>query len=156
MRVKLADIPAAVTATLLNIRAGILAARQQGLIAELPEKVDFQIEVISDYQALVEAESGTNGRTTNTANTKPELAVTTERTGGGATATETQTGTQGQTAVKTGGGSTSTETTGNVQNQTAAKTGGGNVTFDSTETAQSEERTTSDVNSTTNTFSYST
>jgi hypothetical protein len=95
MKVKLADLPAAVTDVITKIRDGVKAARDAGVIAELPEKVDFQIEVITGYQTLTEIDSTTQ--------TKPEAVTTTVRSGGDQTteAESTRTVTNGGTTVQT-------------------------------------------------------
>lgn len=46
MILNISDISTHVTATLLQIREGLIAARNAGLIAELPEEVQFDINVV--------------------------------------------------------------------------------------------------------------
>lgn len=94
MRIKLEDLSAKVTETILAIRAGVEAARNQGVIAELPDKVDFQVEVITGYKSLEEVEAGTTKATGGTTQVSPERRATTVRTGGGQTSTESVSGSQ--------------------------------------------------------------
>lgn len=96
MKIKLADLNTAISQILQKIRAGVRDARDQGIIAELPGKVDFQVEVIIDYQALQEAETSTQTSNQTTIGAKPAIVTTTVRAGGGQTVTEAQTSQQEQ------------------------------------------------------------
>lgn len=50
--VRISEIQDVVNRTLLGIREGVASARQAGLMAELPDKVDFQMVVIDKWQEL--------------------------------------------------------------------------------------------------------
>ena len=55
--VRIDEIPSVVERTLLGIRQGVAQARAEGLMAELPGSVDFQMVVIDKWQEL-ETEGG--------------------------------------------------------------------------------------------------
>lgn len=89
MRIKQEDLAAFITATLVSVRAGVNAARAQGLIAEMPDKVDFtNIEVIHEENGLENVVTTEVEGTSTKAGTKPVIVETTAKTGGGAIATE--------------------------------------------------------------------
>ena len=52
-RILQSDVRTFVKDTLLNIRLGLEDAIAQGLIVELPEKVDFQLEIVSNDQSMI-------------------------------------------------------------------------------------------------------
>ena len=89
LRILEADITAHVTNVLMNIKHGVEAARNQGLIVELPEKVDFQIEVVTAAQSLVAEETRTTTDTDTLARTTTEGGKTTTATQSGATTQST-------------------------------------------------------------------
>lgn len=96
IRILEADLQAHVTNVLMAVKRAVEAARSQGLIAELPEKMDFQVEVVTAAQSLVSE----NTQTTTETDT---MARTTTRVEGGRTNTNTEGGTTGQTTTGTTG-----------------------------------------------------
>ncbi len=50
--VRIDEIAECVDRTLTGIRDGLLLARRNGIIARWPEKVDFQMTVVKDWQVL--------------------------------------------------------------------------------------------------------
>ena len=111
MKILLADLPSTIEQVLLNVRAGVKAARNQGLMAELPDKVDFQIEVITAYQSLVEVEATASSNEQTSTGQPTTSTTTTTRTGGGQTtaSTETQSSTTGTNTNDTGDTTTTYE-----------------------------------------------
>jgi len=83
MRIKAENLQAFIVQKISAIRAACEELREAGIIAELPEKVDFTVEVIHAQQALnvVTTTSGTTSKTAT--GTKPEIVETNLRTGGG-------------------------------------------------------------------------
>ena len=73
MRILEADLQSHITAVLMNVKHAVEDARTQGLIAELPEEVSFEVEVITAYQSL-------NSTTTTT---DAETSTNSENRGGG-------------------------------------------------------------------------
>ena len=73
MRILEADLQSHITAVLMNVKHAVEDARTQGLIAELPEEVSFEVEVITAYQSL-------NSTTTTT---DAETSSNSENRGGG-------------------------------------------------------------------------
>lgn len=53
-RVLMADVSGFVEQTLLEIRAGLEAANNAGISVEIPEKVSFALEIISDPQSMTQ------------------------------------------------------------------------------------------------------
>jgi hypothetical protein len=88
-RILQADVRDFVKNTLLNVRLGLEDALAQGLVVELPEKVDFQLEVVSDAQTMlvVTAQSDLNPIKTETTS---EGASTDTNTQGASTDTTTE------------------------------------------------------------------
>ncbi len=89
MKIKLADLDSTITAILGKIRDGVQVARNTGLICELPEKVDFQIEVITGYQTLEEVEENSREDNQTTTGQPTTTTTTTTKSGGGQTSTDT-------------------------------------------------------------------
>ena len=81
--VRIDEIAECVNKTLEGIRDGLLQARANGILAKWPEKVDFQMTVVKDWQAL-DIASG-------------EKSTTTEVQGGFQTETTTSGGTNRET-----------------------------------------------------------
>ena len=136
MKIKLSDLSSQVTATLLAIRSGVEAVRNAGLVAELPEKVDFTVEVITDYQGLIELQSSTDSKTATGAQMKGEgLNTTTQIKSPTTTVT-----TQAQPATV----SESVQTT-PAETITTTRFGGGNVASETHTTQQAEN--TSEISS---------
>lgn len=50
--VRIEELPGVIERTLQGIRQGVAAARKDGLLAELPEAVDFNLIVIDKWQEL--------------------------------------------------------------------------------------------------------
>ncbi len=127
MKILLENLAAKVTETLLAIRAGVEAACTAGLVAELPKKVDFTIEVITGYQALEEVQNATDAKTGSGTQVKGAGASTTTQIKSPAVTVTTQA--QPQSVSES------------VQSQpaetiTTSRSGGGNV---STETQNSQQ-----------------
>jgi hypothetical protein len=53
IRILQADVRLFVKETLLNVRLGLEDALAQGLTVELPEKMDFQLEIVSNDQSML-------------------------------------------------------------------------------------------------------
>jgi len=122
-RILQSDVRTFVKDTLLNIRLGLEDAIAQGLIVELPEKVDFQLEIVSNDQSMIlvtshseiepaKSETTSEGASTDTStragsvDTTAEAAATDTTTEGAATDTETDSRTATQGTVDGGGDST--------------------------------------------------
>lgn len=109
--VRIEEIPECIERTLQGIRDGLVNARKNGILAEWPEKVDFQMIVVKDWQAL-EVNSTESGVTT-------EKGVTAEK--GKTTEVGTITD-KGTTIEKQGGFSTELQTSGGTDRQTGTET----------------------------------
>ena len=141
MRIPIADLDAQVAAVLAKIKAGVETARAAGLICELPEKVDFQVEVVTgalriEGDVATDEASTENARTSTrteaaATQTNTEQAATTTTTEGGATRTTSE-GAATQTTTEIGSTDTTTVTAGAATNTsiTAQATGesGGDTT----------------------------
>lgn len=108
MRILLADVSAKVTATLLAVKTGCEGALNQGLVLRLPEKVDFQVDVITAAQSLVSENTQTTTETDSLARTVTRVEGT-------------------KTTVGTQSGGTGTSTT-----QATSESGGDTITTDYT------------------------
>ena len=140
MKIKLSDLSAQVTATLLAIRSGVEAARNAGLVAELPEKVDFTVEVITDYQGLVELQATTDSKTGTGTQMKGEGLNTTTQIKSAATTVTTQaqpasvsdsvqtTPAETITTTRSGGGNVASETHTSQQVESTSQVSGSDVT----------------------------
>lgn len=93
--VLLKDLDRLIAETLQKVNDGVYQARQMGLQAELPPKIDFNVIVIDDWQAL-EITGSENGNTV-------ENGKTTDKTD----STEKSTMTDNGTSEETQGGFTS-------------------------------------------------
>ena len=125
MEILLTDVSAKVAAVLAQIKGGVETARAAGLIAELPEKVDFQMNIISGLATLSEVatEQDTNVR------------MTTSTAGAGST-----TVVRGQ-EIETRGNTTETQTA-SIESETATIVTRGNTTETQTTSTESETATT--------------
>lgn len=94
LRILEANLQAHITTVLMAVKRGVEAARAQGLICELPVKMDFQVDVITAAQSLV------SERTAVTTETDT-LARTTTRTDNVKQTTNTEGGTTGQSTTTT-------------------------------------------------------
>ena len=112
-RILIADLATFVKDTLLNIRIGVEQARSQGLICELPLDVDFNVELVSNDQSVVQvtttARNDTSHQTVdrsgeieNTTESYSGSEVTTEDSAGGETTTETVSGNEVTTESPSG------------------------------------------------------
>jgi hypothetical protein len=137
MKLLSANLRADVTSALLDLRGAVEDARNQGLVAELPEEVEFEIELITDYQGLEEVQSNTDSKTSSGTQMKGEgLNTTTQIKSPAKTVT-----TQAQPASV----SESVQTT-PAETITTTRSGGGNVASE-THTSQQAENT-SEISST--------
>jgi hypothetical protein len=93
MRIQQADLGEFIKQTLLNVRSGIQLARDEGMGAELPDKIDFTVEVVQSAQSLQTATTTESSGTKTATATKPQVVETSARTGGGSTTVETSGGT---------------------------------------------------------------
>lgn len=109
--VRIEEIGECVNRTLQEIRNGVAESRKAGIQAELPEKVEFTMIVVKDWQAL-EVSSSETGKTTEDGATT-EVGSTTEK----GTTTD-----KGTTIEKQGGFSQETQTTGGTDRQTGSET----------------------------------
>lgn len=119
MRIKEEDLQAHVTNVLMALKHGVEAARAQGLIAELPEKVDFEVSVITEAQSLNSVTVSNDSETSDGTETKGTGTMV--RTEGGVTevqvraareilVTEAGTTTQGANINSSTGGGDHTQT----------------------------------------------
>lgn len=83
MKILLANLDTTITNILKEIRTGVKNACDEGIIAELPEKVDFQMEVVIGNQTLEELVTTADSKTGTQSAVKPEATTTTVKTGGG-------------------------------------------------------------------------
>lgn len=109
--VRIDEIPECIERTLQGIRDGLINARKNGILAEWPEKVDFQMTVVKDWQVL-DVNSSESGETV-------EAGDTTEK---GKTTEEGITTDKGTTIEKLGGFSTELQTSGGTDRQTGTET----------------------------------
>lgn len=137
MRLKQEDLAGFITETLLNVRAGIQAARDQGIIGELPGEISFSVEIIDTPQSLssVTTTEGTASKTGSA--TKPEIVDTSLKTGGGQTTTENST----DNAVRTVNGSKEEDSTQTQNGTTTGTTTGTDAATDSTERTATKQGT---------------
>lgn len=94
LRILLTDLSTKVTATLLAVKTGCEGAFTQGLVLRLPEKIDFNVEVVTGAQSLASEK-------THTTTESDTLSRTVTRTEGAKTTTNTESGTTGQTTTQT-------------------------------------------------------
>jgi hypothetical protein len=106
--VRIDEIAECVNRTLVGIRDGLLQARETGILARWPEKVDFQMVVVKDWQLLEMA----SGETSSTNETQ-----------GGSTAEYSSGDTTGNDS-STENGSNSSETAHNGTNGSDSRTSG--------------------------------
>lgn len=116
MRILQADLPAFLTQTLQNIRAGLEAAIADGIIVEMPDYVDISVEVVQAPGAVTTV-TGTSGsqNSTRQGTTTPQTQTTTDQpvqettvedgyvettTDGGSTETSVEASTQGETTTR--------------------------------------------------------
>lgn len=50
--VRIEDLPDYIEQVILHLRKGIAAARQAGVLCDMPEEVAFQVTVVKEWQAL--------------------------------------------------------------------------------------------------------
>lgn len=89
--------------TLLNVRTGLEAALAQGIVVELPEKMDFQLEIIEDGL--------TNNTVTTTSGSDVNPSLTETTVEGSSTDTESDSRTATQGTANSGDNTTDTVTT---------------------------------------------
>lgn len=90
--VRMEDIPQVVSDTLIGVRDGLLRAREQGIIAEWPKTVDFNMTVIKDFELL----ESQDAQVTESLEKQGGFQTQTEKSGGtdtkAVTSTSTKTG----------------------------------------------------------------
>lgn len=87
--VRIDEIDACVERTILGIRDGLVKLREKGITAEYPEKVDFQMLVVKEFNALqieVGAEKSVQAQTENS------TATERQQTAGSDTSFDTESG----------------------------------------------------------------
>lgn len=69
--VSIDELDSAIVQTLAKVNAGVAAARAQGIQAELPAKIDFEVNVFTKWQALdiVTTETGNDSEKTTSTET---------------------------------------------------------------------------------------
>jgi hypothetical protein len=91
MRVLAANLATYIAETLASVKLAVETARDAGLVAELPDKVDFQnVEVVFEEQAFEDLTTEEDSKQQTTESTKPATTVTTNKSGGGQVHVETQ------------------------------------------------------------------
>lgn len=154
MRIKQEDLAGFIAATLASIKAGVEAARDAGLLAELPEKVEFSgIEIIHSEASLSNVVTSTVEGSKTSAGEKPQIVETTAKTGGGAVVQETGTDTNTRALVRTTAdqktvNGTDTGTTSETSNDAIAGTSSASktTTQNETSTAQINQNNTQQTN----------
>jgi len=108
--IRIDEIAECVNRTLAGIRDGLLQARDSGIMAEWPEKVDFQMVVVKDWQ-LLEMASGETSATEET-----QGGFTAEYSSGDTAGNDsyTESGTNSSTTNHSGSNGSDTRTTGNL------------------------------------------
>lgn len=82
-RILMSDVEAFVRDTLLQIRAGLAGAIEQGVSTEMPEEVAFTLEIITAPQSMeqvTETESNETANSPTKTTTESEATDTTEET----------------------------------------------------------------------------
>ena len=140
MEILLTDVSAKVAAVLAQIKGGVETARAAGLIAELPEKVDFQMNIISGLATLSEVatEQDTNVRmTTSTAGAGSTTVVRGQEIETRGINTETQTtSTESETATTVTRGPETEEQDASTEEETPTKVTRGPETEEQTESRE--------------------
>ena len=97
------DVADFVRDTLLNVRTGLEEAIAQGIIVELPEKVDFQIEIIADgkTRTTLTETTGSDSDPSRVETTVEGASVDTETDSRSASQSTSDTGTEGTVSTKT-------------------------------------------------------
>lgn len=128
-----ASLDLVIQETLAELRKGIASARQKnqnnpatGLMADLPEFIDFEIQVITDHQSSSFARTTSNDESTSFSGS--DIAVQASAESSVETETGTQTGTETGAQVGTGTltrteTGTTTGTTTQTQTETGTRTG---------------------------------
>jgi hypothetical protein len=85
MKCQLSELHTHVTAALLEIKRGIYDARVNGdIVAELPEAIKFQVEVVTGLNGITRTQTSIDPSSTESQTTSPATTQTTRSdTGGG-------------------------------------------------------------------------
>lgn len=140
MEILLADVSTKVALVLAQLKSGVETARAAGLLAELPEKVDFQMNIISGLATLndISTEQDTNVRmTTSTAGTGLTTVVRGQEIETRGINTETQAAsTESETATTVTRGDETEEQDVSTEEETPTKVTRGPETEEQTESRE--------------------
>jgi hypothetical protein len=131
-KVLLSKFPDAISSTLAGLRDGLVNAAQDGIVAKvIDNKVDFQVEIIMDVNAISREQVSSSTGVTRTTSGGAETSV--QVTGQGLTTTveaSTESGADTQTSSGTsteGGTEGSTETSSSNESSSANQSSSGNA-----------------------------
>ena len=88
-RLKQSQVSSFITTSLVNVRNGLNDELADGIVVEIPEKLDFNLEVVIDGQTMTSntatTETQSGGETNSISNTSTNTGSSTESSSGSST-----------------------------------------------------------------------